>query len=331
MSAVISTNSKGQAEMMYVGQKPWHGLGTELPKLATAEEAIKAAHLDWKVVKRPIFFQPLEVSTPSAMMPIADKVAIVREDSMAVMGIGGKDWMPLQNKDAFSFADAIVQDKAAIYETAGALHGGKKVWLLAKLKGICRVKGDDTMESYLLLANSHEPGHSLRIQLTTVRVVCQNTLSQAINSAASKYLISHTASMANRVKDAREALGLINIQMEELAKQAQRLAEVKVTKSQVDVFAEAVGFNPDADGKREKTAYDSFIQAFETSPGANMDSAKGTLWGLVNGVTYMVDHGTDYKATKNLTEADRKLGSIWFGRGDQLKTKALTTALAMAK
>ena len=46
----------GQAAMMYVGEVPWHELGTRLTKAPkTAEAAIAAAGLDWKVGLKPVY------------------------------------------------------------------------------------------------------------------------------------------------------------------------------------------------------------------------------------------------------------------------------------
>ena len=36
-------------EMFYCGDTPWHKKGTQLPQPATAEEAIKAGRLNWRV------------------------------------------------------------------------------------------------------------------------------------------------------------------------------------------------------------------------------------------------------------------------------------------
>ena len=134
--------------MMYVGEKPWHGLGKRLENAATSAEAIKAAGLDWKVTKEPLF---LEGGTR-----LEKALATVREDTGAVLGVVGKVYQPLQNKDAFKFFDAVVGIKEAMYHTAGALGDGECVWILAKLPGVVRVVGDDITEKYLLLTNRHD-------------------------------------------------------------------------------------------------------------------------------------------------------------------------------
>jgi len=121
--------------MMYVGQKPWHGLGTKLEKVATSEEAIIAAGLDWKVTKEPLFLK-------NGTM-IESSYATVREDNHNVLGVVGRVYEPLQNKGAFQFFDAVVGIKEAMYHTAGALGNGECVWILAKLPGVVRVVGDD--------------------------------------------------------------------------------------------------------------------------------------------------------------------------------------------
>lgn len=125
----------GRASMFYVGEEPWHGLGTKLDRPATAAEAIKAARPDWTVRK-----VPLCAMSGNTSVPVPDTFSVVRDDlwgkmSCPVFGIVGKDYTPLQDSEAFSFFDPVVGQNAAIYHTAGVLRDGERIWLLANLPG----------------------------------------------------------------------------------------------------------------------------------------------------------------------------------------------------
>lgn len=162
MAHELSTEN-GKAAMMYVGQVPWHGLGQKLDKPATSAEAIKAAHLDWEVAKVPLYLKG------SNGYRLADETfAIVRSDVShpAPLGIVGTSYQPLQNRAAFVWFDEIVGQDAAIYHTAGALGSGERVWILAKLPGEIRVKGDDIAEKFLLLSNSHDGKSSVQVKFS---------------------------------------------------------------------------------------------------------------------------------------------------------------------
>src|SRR5467141_3457753 len=142
------SETDGKVEMMYVGEKPWHGLGQKLDKPATSVEAIQAAHLDWDVIKVPLF-----TKQRGRYRDILNKFGVVRADKFskgdtAILGIVGTSYKLLQNRQAFAWFDGIVGEGRAIYHTAGALGDGERVWILAKLPGEIRVVGDDVVNKF---------------------------------------------------------------------------------------------------------------------------------------------------------------------------------------
>ncbi len=224
----------GQASMFYVNEVPWHGLGTRLDKPATAQEAIQAAGLDWRVKKLPLF-------AGSKRIPVPDRFAVVRrtgdliQRTDPVLGVVSNEYTPLQNHEAFQFFDPIVGQNAAIYHTAGALGRGERVWILAKLPGLVRVVGDDVAEKYLLLANSHDGKSSVLVKFTPVRVVCQNTLTLALNEGPVVKL-AHHADIHRKLAQAHEMLGIINQKFDGLEQSFRAMTGVKMNSGRLAEF-----------------------------------------------------------------------------------------------
>ena len=164
--------TNGKTAMMYVGEVPWHRLGTKLDQPATAREAITAAGLDYRVE-----LKPLKTDDGN---DVPTRKATVRTDTNQVLGVVGNGYVPVQNFQAFGFLDAVVADGGLRYHTAGALGRGEKIWMLAKLPGQIQVKNSaDIVDKFLLLSNAHDGSAALRVYFTPIRVVCQNTLSLA--------------------------------------------------------------------------------------------------------------------------------------------------------
>jgi hypothetical protein len=154
--------ANGKAAMFYVDQEPWHGLGTKLKAPPTSTEAIKAAGLDWRVAKAPLY-----VAGGTRLHEVKDRFALIRETPSPPRTV--------------SFLASILGEGAATYETAGALGKGERVWILARLSGDFNVAGGDVIRRYLLLSNSHDGTSSLQVKITPVRVVCNNTLTLALS------------------------------------------------------------------------------------------------------------------------------------------------------
>ena len=310
--------------MMYVGDKPWHGLGTRLENAATSAEAITAAGLDWQVAKKPLFLD--------GGRPLPKVFATVRGDTGAVMGVVRNVYQPLQNKDAFRFFDATVGVREAMYHTAGALGDGECVWILAKLPGYVRVRGDDVTEKFLLLTNRHDGLGAVTVMFTPIRVVCQNTLNVALQGEEAQARIRHTSTIGLRVVEVREQLGIINAKFTIFEEAAQRLASVQVNHQALKGYLEAVGLAPqnnDAASTRAKNITEEVSRLFEQGKGAELPSARGTAWGAFNAVVEYADYlrAARSKGTDGGLTARAK--SILFGTGAALKQKAWDEAMAL--
>jgi phage/plasmid-like protein (TIGR03299 family) len=300
-----------------VGPSPWNELGTELSNLATAREAIEAAGLNYTVVKKPLK-EVVELNHPA---DVSHRWATVRTDTGEVLGIVGDSYEPTQNRDAFAFFDNLVGTDEAIYDTAGALGHGEHIWILAKLPGFIKVRGKDIVNKYLLLSNSHDGSSPVRVKLTPVRVVCNNTLSAAFQGAG-EVRIPHSSTAPKDLEQALSLLGLSNSLYGQLEVIFDRMALKKITDKQLVDYVKALvpDNEEDADKATAKKIQQTCLDMYESGQGA--DLSRGTLWGAFNCVTEYTDH----KMEEN---PDTRLASIWFGRGARLKLKAFQLAERM--
>lgn len=311
--------------MMYTGEKPWHEQGKRLDKEATAAEAINAAGLDWNVLKQPIQV----VGGPV----ISDQYATVRQDTGKPLGVVGNVYRVLQNKEAFSFFDAVVGMKEAIYHTAGALGDGETIWILAKLNGLIQVKGDDITEKFLLLTNRHDGTGSVQVMFTPIRVVCQNTLNLALSDgSAFRAKLKHCSTMGMKVQEVRDALGIIDQKFAFFQDAARKLATVELTRDAFTDYLQRVGIQPadltKLDGRSRtmaETAVHEVTSLFEHGKGNDAPGIKGTLWAAFNGVTEY----SDYVRTSR-GGSDSRTKSLLFGSGAALKQKAWDVAVSLA-
>ncbi len=311
--------------MMYVDEVPWHGLGTRLDSPATAKDAITAASLDYEVVLSDLF-------TKDGVLVPGRKGAI-RTDSNDVLGVVGNSYVPIQNRDCFSFLDAVVADGGLRYHTAGALRKGEKIWLLAKLPGHIRVRfSDDISEKYLLLSNSHDGSSCLRVFFTTIRVVCANTLAMADREGQGEGIsIRHQGDLTSKIRQAREVLGIAARYFDDLAGQFDLLARHQPTYAQVSGYFKALVPDPEEGNRtRAENVRNELFQLFEHGRGQEIPQIRGTTWAALNAVTEYVDHLRPTRAKTELDRAANRLESAWFGSGSRLKHQAFELALELA-
>jgi len=328
MSANLSKNKDGKVEMFSgSGVVPWHGEGTIIQGRANAAEALTLAGLNWKVGKVPIFFNNNETGSIFDPCSIPEKYITRRLDKTgqdSILGVVGEQYTIVDNVDCFKFFDSVVDKNEAIYESAGALGKGERVWILAKLPDQIKLNGSDIIDKYLLLATSHDGTMNLTAKLTAVRVVCQNTLRAAIAEKGETIRIRHTATAQERVDEAAKIMGLANEKFDQTKKLYGALVGIKFTTQMLDYFLISCipshGENP----TRAANIRSDIRELIEgVGLGADLPTAKGTAWGLYNGVTEYVSHVKGYK------EGTSMLDALWFGSGANTSGRALEVAYSL--
>jgi phage/plasmid-like protein (TIGR03299 family) len=323
MSHDLAT-SDGRAALAYFGELPWHGLGTKLDEPATAEEAIVAAGLNYDV--------ELTSVTTSDGIPVPQRKAVVRNDTDDVIGVVGNNYVPIQNRQCFGFLDAVVSEGRLKYHTAGALGRGERVWMLAKLPSQIRVKnGDDLVDKFLLLSNTHDGSSALRVFFTPIRVVCQNTLSRAESRGRGQGIaILHRGDLQAKIREAQRVLGLAERFYDDAATKIDFLARTHLSVEQLEsYFAALYPDTADSTNRRAANVRQRLTGLFENGIGQDQPDIRHTAWAAYNAVTEYVDHHRPTRAKTVELRASQRLESAWFGSGAGLKAKAWDLALAL--
>jgi phage/plasmid-like protein (TIGR03299 family) len=337
----------GRYSFFSVKEKAWHNLGQVVTDYPTSAEAIKHAGLDYEVVKSPLYTTGNNLIQASQDLETADlKISVpnyfanVRSDNNAVLGVVGKDYHIIQNRDAFSFFDSIVGGTDGIlYETAGALGNGERIFITAKLPGYIRVgNGDDVTEKYLFLTTSHDGSGSITAAFTPIRIVCQNTLNASLKSMTNVVRIKHTSGAKQRLDDAHKVMGLANTLSSQLENIFNNWATIKVKDEQVRKLIQvALCPNKETYDLLKKGAEDELSTAFKNivddafayamlNDTQQMDTTKGTLFGAYNAVTGY------YQNVRNYKDNETKLQSIVMGGTAQTKAqKAFELCSSYAK
>jgi phage/plasmid-like protein (TIGR03299 family) len=296
-----------------VRPSPWHKLGIELNNPKTARDAITMAGLDYTVMRKARKVNP-EVKEYT--------YATVRTDTDEVLGFVDVNCKPIQNIYAFKFFDALVAQDEAKYETAGVLGRGELVWILARLQGHIMVNGNDIVNKYLLLTNSHDGSSYIRVRVTPIRAVCNNTLTSALQGAG-EVQINHPKNVGQDGEQAAAILGVANSLYENLDLTFNSMANKKINEVQLRNYVQAlVPDNEEAENTaRTENIRISVLRLHEEGHGAKL--ARGTVWGAFNSVAEYTDH------MMSVEDSATRLNSIWFGRGEQLKAKAFRLAQQM--
>ena len=278
--------------MMYVREKPWHGLGTRVEEAPTSADALRMAGLDWNVVQRNI--------QVCGGAKIQNYKANVRDSDGTVLGVVSDRYKIVQNAEAFEFTDSLIGGDVR-YETAGSLNGGRKIWLLAKLPET-EIVGDKT-EPYLCFTNTHDGSGAIRVCMTPIRVVCNNTLNLALGSARRAWSVRHTGDMASKMHEARVCLERARTYMDELGQTADRLANTTVPRSKLmEILDEMFPITEDSTDREKQNIQKLKNEYMVCYFAPDIMKFRGTAWGAVNAMSDMISHNAPRRKTANYRE-----------------------------
>ena len=287
MSANVET-------MFYTREKPWHGLGTMVMEALNSAEALRLAGLDWKVNQKSIL-------TNEGVL-IQGFKANVRDSDNQVLGVVTDRYKVVQNEEAFAFTDALLGE-GVTYETAGSLQNGRRVWVLARLPQKYFIS-EDEIAPYLVFMNTHDATGAIKVAITPIRVVCQNTLNFALATAKRSWAANHTGDFSGKLEDARNTLLFADLYMKELGEAIEHLNQIKLADYQVMKYIDALFplyENPTELQKKNlsRMKEDLKMRYFEAPDLENRDK---NAYRFVNAVSDFATHAKPLRETSSYKE-----------------------------
>ncbi len=314
-------------QMAYVGETPWHGLGNELTPQQPIEVWAEQSGMSFQILETPVRFMAESAGPLGSIKTFADQKVLYRSDTQDALSVVSNRYQVVQPSEVLEFYRDLTQIAGYELETAGVLKGGKKFWALARTGQSSALKGNDLVQGFLLLATSCDGTLATTATPTTVRVVCNNTLTIAVNGAVSAIKVPHNTRFdAQAVK---QQLGIAVSQWDGFMYRMRTLAERKVKNHEamayfLRVLCEVDPNSSDLSNLINERALAKVQSLYDgQGRGSELEAAKGTAWGLLNAVTEYVDH------ERRARSPEYRLDSAWFGQGAVIKQRALDTALKL--
>lgn len=274
--------------------KPWHGIGTVVEECPNSKEALGLAGLDWQVEQKDIYTDGENL--------VPGYKANVRNSDQRVLGVVSDRYQVVQNEEAFAFTDELLGGGVR-YETAGALQGGRRTFILARLPQRFIIAGDE-ITPYFVIMNSHDASCSIKAAMTPVRVVCQNTLNLAFRTAKRTWMTKHTSNIMERIDDARITLQFAEQYMKELGKGVDELARKRLTDKKVmEYMSEFFPVTADmtaAQRKNNLSLLGDMKARYFDAPDLQDMGKNG--YRFVNAVSDFATHAEPIRKTKNYKE-----------------------------
>lgn len=316
MAHMIDTFSRATASYAST-QREWHGLGQLMVPGASIEDWQREAGMDYKVQRSVIrYATQRDIATPDQFRTVDDKHVLFRSDTGTALGVVSDSYKVVQPTEVLEFFRDWAAQGGLTIESAGVLFGGKRYFATAKLSDAVSIDGGrDTVVPYALLSTSADGSLATECRWTTVRTVCNNTLTMARKGAAA-FKVSHRSVFV--ADDARKAVEDAHAEFGAFMTAARYLATVKVDQEWAEHHTLQLLMKTNEEVTRASAGFNRIMGLFNgEGKGSNFETAHDTAWGWLNAVTEYADHHIRTRSDEN-----RKASALW-GPGDALKAKAL--------
>lgn len=329
MSHNLDINA-GQASFVSARQDAWHQLGTVLPDAFDAASALEYGHLGgWNLRKQPIFTMDENgnrINVPGRFAVLRDNP--VEAGKVDVLGDVGEKYQIAHNEELVGLLDTLVDESGAHFETAGAIDGGKRVFVTMKLPGHIKVGGVDRIDNYIAAMTSHDGATATQIMVTPIRVVCQNTMNLALKNQVSTFKVRHTSTISKvLLQQARESLEFTFDYLDEFQAEADRLINTTLTESRFEeIIAKSFGAPKDA-GMATVTRANKKIAQLQHlfSDSMTHEGLRNTAWAGLNALTEWYDHFAPVRGEGDAELAARSRKALL---DPQFKDRALAMMMA---
>lgn len=349
----MSHEKKQFDNILTVGAPAWHKLDDNR-QFATLADVVPI--LDYPVycerahVNVAPFKPAIGISAAQEFIPVLGRKATFTVDpntgNVITFTTVSDQYKVYQNRDAIDLL-APYESAGCKVETAGTLKNKAIAWILLKIPGdSLNIGGDDTIDKYILWSNAHDGSAAVRVGLTLQRVVCNNTITAAHERADSQLIrVFHSGAVVDNVRDVADLIDTVNFRLAATEEKFKALAKREINTKDLHKIVKQV-FNltalekqfqatPDAEGvitvpaqsdldlmAKQAKIVANLERIYETAPGQDLPTAKGTAWGVYNAITYHLTH-------ERGRTADSRLMSNWFGDSSALNRKALAACLEL--
>lgn len=326
MSHELTTREDGTVEFAYLQSDgaPWHGLGNPMQAGQSIEDWRKAAGMDWKIQRGIVRYN---VDHEGTQLELPSQHVLFRSDNQYPLGVVSDRYQVVQPAEVIEFFRDIAKAGGLELSAAGTIYNGKRFWATAKIGEASPTSVVDKIGGYLLISTSADGSLATEVRLTSIRVVCKNTLQFAREDARAALKVSHRSVFdADAIK---AQMGLNTAAWDAFKHNLVRLANVQIGTGEAEeivaqLFAAGAG-QEGRDKARETAGFKKVMQLFNgDGMGAHLDGVFGTANGVLQAVTEYADHHVRARSDEH-----RFVASQW-GGGADLKARAWDQLITLA-
>ena len=317
--------SRGQVAL-YTAVPAWHELGTVVPGgTSNVEEVLALASIDFDVHRRPVEFRN---SLDGTTQVLPEHFVTVRGDTGVGLGVVGSKYEVLQNADAFTFLQDLVDKYDVVWESAGALRGGRRVFISMRMPDTVTIDAagiNDQIIPFIAALNSHDGSSMLHVVVTPWRPVCANTERFALRDAHARWGVRHTRNARDRITEARRTLGLSVKYFETFAAEQEALARTELAMAEFHQVINQLWEPPPADAPaRARTNHSRRLGELSELYRDNADRLGATAYAAERAITEWADWRKNIRPTGSLrgNRLAARATAVLEGSDDDLKTRA---------